>query len=91
MSRYASPSASSLSHREPNRAALLGAHADEDRYGSANNSGRASPSAFGGQGGAHYAQARTAEDLESQNEEQLEGLSAKVALLKNVRRPQPTL
>lgn len=35
-------------------------------------------------GASQYASQRTAEDLESQNEEELEGLGAKVKLLKDV-------
>lgn len=42
------------------------------------SSGRSSP--FGGQAGGH----RYADDLEGQNDEHLEGLTAKVKLLKDV-------
>ena len=45
-------------------------------------SGRSSP--FGVQGSQHLNEHRYADDLEGQNDEALEGLSAKVKLLKDV-------
>jgi blocked early in transport 1 len=45
-------------------------------------SGRSSP--FGAQAGQHLNGQRYADDLEGQNDEALEGLSAKVKLLKDV-------
>jgi blocked-early-in-transport protein 1 len=59
------------------RSALLGS--------TPTSSGRSSP--FGGiypQGGQHMNGQRYADDLEGQNDEALEGLSAKVKLLKDV-------
>ena len=85
---------SSLSHRDPNRdrANLLGeahvhgnASASSSYAGSASPYRSASPNPYGHAGDGGYASQRTAEDLESQNEEQLEGLSAKVKMLKDVR------
>lgn len=92
--RYAS--GSSLSHRDPNRdrANLLGeghvygnASASTSYAGSASpyRSASTNPYGSGHAGDAAYASQRTAEDLESQNEDQLEGLSAKVKMLKDVR------
>ncbi|KZS93278.1 hypothetical protein SISNIDRAFT_454422 [Sistotremastrum niveocremeum HHB9708] len=62
-----------LSYRD-NRAALLG-------ESSAPSSGRSSPFYDVSN---EYSRRRTAEELESQNDEQLEGLSAKVKQLKQV-------
>jgi len=50
--------------------------------GSGSPSGRSSP--FGVQGGQHLNEHRYADDLEGQNDEALEGLSAKVKLLKDI-------
>lgn len=58
-----------------NRSALLGPH----EYYTPPSSGRSSP--FGGVAGA---QQRQVDDLESQNDEHLEGLTAKVKMLKEV-------
>ena len=55
-----------------------------DRFGSEpSSSGRASP--FYGNGNGYGASQRTAESLESQNDEQIEGLGLKVKALKEVR------
>lgn len=89
----AGPSQSTLSHRE-NRAALglQAAAADEDdtsagastyqpySWGPSASSSRSNTPGIN----QAYSQARTAEDLEGQNDEQLEGLNAKVKMLKNV-------
>lgn len=48
-------------------------------------SGSNSPYGRPSSSNSQYASQRTAEDLESQNEEELEGLGAKVKLLKDVR------
>lgn len=56
----------------------------ENRSGS----GRASPFDYDDSNATTYASHRTAEELESQNDEEIEGLSAKVKMLKNVR-PSP--
>lgn len=72
---------STLAHR--------GGHYSNDTGGSpfqrsAANSGRTSP--YPNQNGnAAYGAQRMAEDLEEQNDERLEGLTAKVKLLKDVR------
>lgn len=84
VSRYRAPNANNGLH---NRASLLGPH----EYHTPPSSGRSSP--LGGGGGAGgsgshagnpYSQ-RFADDLEGQNDEALEGLTAKVKLLKDVR------
>ncbi|BGP13224.1 hypothetical protein JCM10213_005006 [Rhodosporidiobolus nylandii] len=63
-----------LLHRDPNRTALF-----------SSNSRSSSPLPMYNAGpGQRYAADRTAEDLEGQNEEALEGLSQKVKLLKNI-------
>jgi len=66
-----------LAHRE-NRAALFGSSSSSP----APSSGRTSP--FYDFKTTEQARQRSAEELESQNDEQLEGLSAKVKLLKDV-------
>ncbi|CAL1696481.1 unnamed protein product [Somion occarium] len=60
-----------------NRSALLG-----DYYNTPPSSGRSSPfrGAFGQQSSSH----RFADDLEGQNDEHLEGLTAKVKMLKDI-------
>lgn len=77
-----------------NRAALLGDYRD-DRPGSA-GSGRFTPTRFGALSSDQNGQVEGSysvkmddghlDYLESQNEEKIHGLSAKVAILKNVRR-----
>ncbi|GAA5902956.1 hypothetical protein JCM6882_009653 [Rhodosporidiobolus microsporus] len=62
-----------LMHRDPNRTALF-----------SSNSRSSSPLPMYNRPGERYAAERTAEDLEGQNEEALEGLSQKVKLLKNI-------
>ncbi|GJE87786.1 SNARE domain-containing protein [Phanerochaete sordida] len=82
--RFRAPNADSALH---NRAALLGAH---DYYSTPPSSGRSSP--FGGAGGSgsgyrenpYGAGQRFADDLEGQNDEALEGLTAKVKILKDI-------
>lgn len=73
-----------LSHRS----ALIPQHdeSENSRPVSRNGvaSGRVSPNPYASTGGSAYSNARTAEDLESQNDEALEGLSAKVKMLKDV-------
>jgi len=64
------PSGSTLSHRSN----LNAVQSDV--------SGRVSPNPFSAT--SQYSNARTAEELESQNDEALDGLSAKVRLLKDV-------
>lgn len=92
-SPMAGPSHSGLSHRD-NRAALgLNPHAeeeDQDTYPQPHSWGPSRTSSPWPQQGSSaanqgYSQARTAEDLEGQNDDQLEGLSAKVKALKDVR------
>ncbi|GAA6000917.1 hypothetical protein JCM10207_004718 [Rhodosporidiobolus poonsookiae] len=61
-----------LLHRDPNRTALF------------SGSRSASPLPMYNNPSNRYAADRTAEDLEGQNEEALEGLSQKVKLLKNI-------
>ncbi|GAA6054997.1 hypothetical protein JCM3770_000485 [Rhodotorula araucariae] len=61
-----------LLHRDPNRTALF------------SSSRSASPLPMYNRPSDRYAADRTAEDLEGQNDEALEGLSAKVKLLKNI-------
>lgn len=83
-SRFRAPNADSALH---NRASLLGPH---DYYSTPPSSGRSSP--FGGAGGSgsghggnpYGAGQRFADDLEGQNDEALEGLTAKVKILKDV-------
>ncbi|GAA5826168.1 hypothetical protein JCM11251_007192 [Rhodosporidiobolus azoricus] len=62
-----------LLHRDPNRTALF-----------SSNSRSSSPLPMYNRPSERYAAERTAEDLEGQNEEALEGLSQKVKLLKNI-------
>lgn len=62
-----------LLHRDPNRTALF------------SSSRSASPLPMYNRPSDRYAADRTAEDIEGQNDEALEGLSQKVKLLKNVR------
>jgi blocked-early-in-transport protein 1 len=69
--QYTPQGGSTLSHR----AALI---PPDRQQGAEPSSGRSSP--FGA-----FSNARTAEELESQNEDALEGLSAKVKILKDVR------
>ncbi|EKM49090.1 uncharacterized protein PHACADRAFT_265840 [Phanerochaete carnosa HHB-10118-sp] len=79
-SRFRAPNADSALH---NRSALLGTQ----EYYTPPSSGRSSP--FGGSSGGHggnpfQAGQRFADDLEGQNDEALEGLTAKVKLLKDI-------
>lgn len=68
-------SGSGLLHRDPNRTALF------------SSSRSSSPLPMYNRPSDRYAADRTAEDIEGQNDEGLEGLSQKVKLLKNVRCP----
>ena len=78
-SRFRAPNSGSALH---NRSSLLGPH---DPYSTPPASGRSSPFGAGGHGGNPYlGSQRFADDLEGQNDEALEGLSAKVKLLKDV-------
>ena len=65
-----------------------GGSLDPHTAGNGTYYGSRSPSPFGGarpaSSNSQYASNRTAEDLESQNEEELEGLGAKVKMLKDV-------
>ncbi|KIP11494.1 hypothetical protein PHLGIDRAFT_83618 [Phlebiopsis gigantea 11061_1 CR5-6] len=81
--RHRAPNASSSLH---NRASLLGPH----EYQTPPSSGRSSPYG-GGASGSHAGNPfiqpngqRFADDLEGQNDEALEGLTAKVKLLKDI-------
>lgn len=86
--RYRTPNANSELH---NRSSLLGPH----EYYTPPSSGRSSPfggGSSGGHGGNPYQGGqRFADDLEGQNDEALEGLSAKVKLLKDVSEFLPWL
>jgi len=65
-----------------------GGSLDPHTAGNGTYYGSRSPSPFGGarpaSSNSQYASNRTAEDLESQNEEELEGLGAKVKMLKDI-------
>ncbi|GAA5863337.1 hypothetical protein JCM5296_003538 [Sporobolomyces johnsonii] len=65
---------SNLSHRDPTRTALF----------ASNKSRSNSPLPMYNRPSDRYAADRTAEDIEGQNDEALEGLSNKVKLLKNI-------
>ncbi|OAV98829.1 hypothetical protein PTTG_05322 [Puccinia triticina 1-1 BBBD Race 1] len=97
---------SKLTHRDPNRAALLSRTPSYNNppssYGNNNNSRPSTIPNYGRSYGSHeqqipfssssssshlsssFSNHRTAEELESQNDDAIEGLSAKVRLLKEI-------
>ncbi|EFP79469.1 blocked early in transport 1 [Puccinia graminis f. sp. tritici CRL 75-36-700-3] len=87
---------SKLTHRDPNRAALLSRTPSYNSSPSSNpgattipNYGRSYGSydqqlPFSSSSSSSFSNHRTAEELESQNDEAIEGLSAKVRLLKEI-------
>lgn len=82
--RLGVPSSSTLSHRDRSSQYSNGTFSGTPYSSTPSGSGRASPLLPTSNGNGAYGAQRFAEDLEGQNDERLEGLTAKVKLLKDV-------